>query len=127
MLFATCRSLIAGLALALAVAGATPAHARAPTGIRGIVMRSPITPVCIQGVPCSAPAKNTRLVFSRFGRSITTRTDTAGRYRVALAPGSWRVTTGRAPRIGAGISPHLVRMFAGRFRIVKFDIDTGIR
>ena len=127
MLVATCRSLITGLALALAVAGATSAQAGAPSGIRGTVTRSPITPICIQGVPCSAPAKNARLVFSRFKRSVTTRTDDAGHFRISLFPGSWSVTTGGAPRIGTGITPRRVRVFAGRFRIVNFDIDTGIR
>jgi hypothetical protein len=50
-----------------------------------------------------------------------------GRYRVALAPGWWNVGTATVPRIGSGISPHKVRVFAARFRVVNLDIDTGIR
>jgi hypothetical protein len=80
-----CAALIGGLALALL--GSTSAPASPPSGLRGLVTRSPITPVCIQGIPCSAPAKNTTLVFSRVGRSVSTRTDGTGHYRVALAPG----------------------------------------
>lgn len=114
-------------ALVLAALGATSSHAIAPSGLRGVVTRSPITPVCIQGVPCSAPAKNTPLVFFRQGRSVRTRTDSVGRYSVALAPGWWNVSTATVLRIGSGIEPHTVRVFAARVRVVNLDIDTGIR
>jgi len=120
-----CVSLIA--ALELAALGATPAQAVAPSGLHGHVTRSPIIPVCIQGVTCSAPAKDTQLVFLRLGKRVRTRTDGTGRYRVALAPGWWKVSTAAIRRIGSGISPHSVRVFAARFRVVNFDIDTGIR
>jgi hypothetical protein len=113
--------------LALTTLLATPAPAAAPSGLRGVVMRGPITPVCREGVPCSAPAKDTALVFTRLGRSVTTRTDDAGRYRVALAPGAWTVRTGGTRRVGTGISPNVVRVLPGRFRVVDLDIDTGIR
>ena len=113
--------------LGLLALGATSAHAIAPSGLRGLVTRSPIMPVCMEGVPCSAPAKNTPLVFFRTGRSVRTQTDAAGHYRVALAPGWWSVRTARPVRIGSGISPTRVRVFADRFRVVNLDIDTGIR
>jgi len=61
------------------------------------------------------------------GENVRTRTDSNGRYRVALAPGWWNVRTASAPRIGSGISPRTVRVFAARRRVVNFDIDTGIR
>jgi hypothetical protein len=37
------------------------------------------------------------------------------------------VSTATAPRIGSGIEPRTVRVFGARFRVVNFDIDTGIR
>jgi hypothetical protein len=114
-------------AVELAVLGGTSAHAGAPSGLRGLVTRSPIMPVCMEGVPCSAPAKNTRLVFFRNGKSVRARTDGTGHYRIALAPGWWNVRTVALPRIGSGISPNRVRVLASRFRVVTFDIDTGIR
>jgi len=114
-------------ALVLAALSATSTHAIAPSGLRGVVTRSPITPVCIEGVPCSAPAKDTLLVFSNRARSVRTRTTSTGSYRVALAPGWWKVSTVTVPRIGSGIEPHTVRVIAARFRVVDLDIDTGIR
>lgn len=114
-------------ALALATLGATSADATAPSGLRGLVTRSPIMPVCMEGVPCAAPAKNMRLDFFRKGRKVSTRTDSTGRYRVALAPGWWNVRTAKPLLIGSGISPRNIRVYAGRFRVVNLDIDTGIR
>jgi hypothetical protein len=110
----------------LALAGA--AGSAGTSGLRGEVLRSPIRPVCVVGEPCSAPAVNAAIVFARLGRRpVTTRTDAHGRYSVVLAPGVWMVRTTAAPRIGTGISPKSVRVYAGRFRLVDFDIDTGIR
>lgn len=114
-------------ALALAALGGTSAGATAPSGLRGLVTRSPIMPVCMEGVPCSAPARNTPLVFFRKGRKVRAQTDSTGHFRVALAPGWWNVRTAGPLRIGSGISPRSIRVFAGRFRVVHLDIDTGIR
>lgn len=84
-------------------------------------------PVCRVGVPCSAPAKNTRLVFFRNERTVRARTDERGCYRVVLAPGWWSVRLAAAPPIGRGITPDRMRVLAGRFRVVDLGIDTGIR
>ena len=124
-MLAKCALLIA--ALVPTALGATSPDAIAPSGLRGVVTRSPVTPVCREGVPCSAPAKNMPLVFIRSGRRVKTRTDGLGRYRVDLAPGWWKVSTATVPRMGSGIEPHAVRVFAGRFRVVNLEIDTGIR
>ncbi len=98
------------------------------SGLRGIVERAPIRPVCAAEQECTAPAKNVQLTFVRTGhRSAVTRTDALGHYRVVLAPGTWAVQTTAAPKIGAGITPRSVRVYADRFRVVDFTIDTGIR
>jgi hypothetical protein len=115
------------LAIVVLALGAPSADAVTASGLRGLVTRSPTKPVCEQGVPCSAPASNMPLTFMRAGRAVKTRTDGTGHYRVSLAPGWWSVSTGAAPRIGTGIKPRAVRVFAARYRVVSFDIDTGIR
>jgi hypothetical protein len=121
-MLAKCAMAIAVLAL-----GAASADAVTTSGLRGAVTRSPTKPVCEVDVACSAPAKNTPLTFVRSGKVVKTRTDGTGHYRVSLAPGWWNVTTTFAPRIGSGIKPRTVRVFAARSRVVNFDIDTGIR
>jgi hypothetical protein len=121
------KSALLTTVLVLTSLDATSTHAFQTTGLRGIVTRSPVMPVCLEGVPCSAPARNTVLVFHRTGSDVRTRTDDTGHYRVALAPGNWDVSPTRRVTIGSGITPRSVRVVAGRVRVVNFDIDTGIR
>jgi hypothetical protein len=112
--------LAAGLAV-LAGVGTTPGGT-----LTGTVNRGPITPVCKTGTPCSAPARGLVLVFRRTGASARTRTDAAGRYRIALAPGAWRVSLTRSG-LGTAIEPATLHVVAGRTRHVDLSIDTGIR
>ena len=98
------------------------------SGLHGTVTRGPTTPVCRVGVPCSVPAAGARLVFFRHHRvAARTRVHKNGTYVVRLAPGVYRVIARGASRIGRGISPHRVRVFAGPPRKLDFSIDTGIR
>jgi hypothetical protein len=119
------RPLVAvAAALVLAPAGA----ATTSSGLWGVVERGPITPVCVIGTPCSAPARNVTLVFVRGGREIRrATTDRRGRYRVRLAPALYSVRLVHAPRVGRGLEPARARVRAGRFVRVDFFIDTGIR
>jgi hypothetical protein len=103
-----------GLVVLAAVAVAAVLH--------GTVTIGPLTPVCRVGTPCDGPAKRATLTFSHAGRSVTVRTDAAGRYRVTLAPGSWRVRA----NVGMSIEPRSVAVRAGTHR-TNFAIDTGIR
>ncbi len=114
---------VALVAVALGVAGA---EAASPSGLRGVVDRSPIAPVCTADDPCSAPAAHTQLAFLRNGARVVTRTDDFGHYRVILAPGWWSVRP-TAPRIGAVLRPGKVRVLRNRIRVADFELDTGIR
>lgn len=113
-------ALLAGtLALCASAAGTTP------SGLRGTFRVGPLQPVCVEGQPCDGPARNATLAFTRNGRTTRTRTNDAGAYRVTLAPGWYSVRT------SVGIShvpdPARVRVLAGRYRLVRFTADTGIR
>ena len=123
-MLARCVAVVAALALVAPM----PSTGRPGVtgGLRGLVTRSPITPTCLDDVPYSTPARNVGLVFVHSGKSVRTRTDAAGRYRVTLAVGSWGVRSA-VPMIGSGVAPHIVRVVAGRVRVVDLDIDTGIR
>ena len=90
--------------------------------------RGPIVPVCAAGQPCSEPAKNVTLVFSRNGRVVRrARTNDQGRYRVALAPGLYAVRLTPKPAIGRGLEPVRARVLRDRFRRLDFSVDTGFR
>jgi hypothetical protein len=114
--------------VAAAVAVSSAGAATTPSGLRGLVTRGPIVPVCAAGQPCDGPAKNVTLAFVRNGRVVRrTTTNELGRYRVALAPGLYAVRLQVKQRIGRGLQPTRARVVTGRFRRVDFSIDTGIR
>ena len=114
--------------VAAALAALVAASATSSSGLRGIVMRGPITPVCVVGQPCDAPAKHVTLVFSRNGRAVRrATTNEQGRYRVALAPGLYAVRLAVRQTVGRGLEPSRARVVANRFRRVDFFFDTGIR
>jgi hypothetical protein len=88
----------------------------------GSVTIGPTTPVCHEGIPCSAAAKQATLTFSRSGRIVSTKTDDAGRYRVRLAVGAWTVRSS----VGMRTTPATVLVRVGTHR-ANFAVDTGIR
>src|SRR5690349_20250856 len=85
------RLIIVLSSLALVVSAGAQATPQRGT-LTGIVMRGPITPVCVAEQPCSAPARGVTLVFTRngavVGRAVTTDT---GRYRLRLPSGRYSV------------------------------------
>ena len=80
--------------------------------------------MCIAELPCSAPAKGVRITFARSSETHSVRTDSRGRYRVVLAPGTWtiRIEAGRF-----GYRPRTVVVPTARVGIRNIQIDTGIR
>jgi hypothetical protein len=121
------KVLIASLSLALAfVAGAQATVAR--SGLHGVVMRGPVSPMCVAEQPCTEPAANVTLLFSRNGRIVGRAvTDTAGGYRLRLPAGLYAVRRPGTVGIGRGMEPDHARVYARRFVRVDFSIDTGIR
>jgi hypothetical protein len=111
---------------ALAVATlAAPAAARTQsTGLHGLVTRGPVTPVCQEGVSCTAPSKHTTLTFTRNGVTKSVVTGDDGRYSILLAAGTYVV---RVPSAKFGFTPRSATVVAGRMSTRNFSIDTGIR
>ena len=115
---------VASLAL---LVGALGASAATPSGIKGTVIKSPTKPMCEEGVSCSAPAAGATLVFLRGGvRVAIATTSKAGTYRVLLRPGTYVVRALRKLPFGSP-QPRTVRVLQGRFVVMDFEIDTGIR
>jgi hypothetical protein len=114
------------LTAALTISGA--ASGATGSGLRGVVTRGPIMPVCMVDQPCDEPAANVRLVFVQSGIVVArARTSESGRYRVALAPGRYAVRLPGKPALGRIVKPQTVRVLRARFSRVDFSIDTGIR
>jgi len=123
------KVVITAVSLALMiVAGAGAQVTAVPSGLRGVVMRGPISPMCVAEEPCTEPAGNVTLLFSRNGRIVGRAvTDSAGRYRLRLPAGAYAVRRPGPVGIGRGIEPDHARVYARRFVRVDFSIDTGIR
>jgi hypothetical protein len=102
---------------------AVPAAA-STSGLRGVVTRGPITPVCSAERPCSAPAQRIELTFVRRGHTWTTKTDDHGRYRIVLRPGVYSVTVATQR---PGLPAFKATVPRGRVGVRNFTIDTGIR
>ena len=111
--------LAASLAL---VAGAGAHRTTLRSGLYGTVVRGPITPVCVAGVPCSAPAAGAVLVFTRGAVIDRVTVASDGSYRLHLPAGTYAVRSGAKK-----LAPTLARVYAGRMARLDFSIDTGIR
>ena len=121
------RTAVLFVGLALLVVGGAHATTR-PGGLKGVVTRGPITPVCVAEQPCTEPAKYVTLLFSRnshiAGRVVT---DGEGRYRLRLPAGDYSVRRPAATSIDRKLEPNRVRVRAGSVARIDFSIDTGIR
>ena len=118
------RILVLALALGLA---APAAGATGESGLRGVVLRGPTSPVCRVDEPCEAPAANIVLVFKQAGQVVgRTTTGPRGGYRIGLRPGRYAVTTTRRT-IGSGLTPRVVVVPRDRFARVDLHLDTGIQ
>jgi hypothetical protein len=91
--------------------------------LHGVVRIGPTTPVCRVGQPCDKPATRVALRFTSGARSVTTKTDGLGRYRVSLGPGTWTVHAS----VGMSIRPARFFLPSVRSTVRNFAIDTGIR
>jgi hypothetical protein len=96
------------------------------SGFHGVVTKGPIVPVCRASEPCNAPVQVT-LVFHRAGHTYRVRSGRDGRYRIALAPGYYTVTTLERIGIGRSIAPQAVHVRRAHVDRLDFSIDTGIR
>lgn len=112
-------SLVALLVVAGSAGAATPR-----SGLRGTVLVYPSSPLCKPGTSCTRPAAHLLLRFSRQGRVVAhTRTDVRGRFRIALRPRTYTVTS-----VGTALlRPARVTVVTDRYRRVTFRMDTGIR
>jgi hypothetical protein len=118
------KSIVAVLLLVLFLLLAAGSGAGSGSGLRGTVLLDPGYPVCKVGTPCTRPAAHALLRFWRRGLVVAhTRTDGSGRYRIALRPRTYTVTSGN----GGVLKPARVTVPTARYRRVTFKLDTGIR
>jgi hypothetical protein len=114
------------IATAAAILAGT-ADAGSTSGVGGVLVRGPITPVCRVGTPCDAPAPGVTLVFTRAGHASRVRTGAGGHFSIALRPGLYAVRVVPVAPIGSGLSPRSIRVPVGGWARIRLMLDTGIR
>jgi hypothetical protein len=106
----------------------SPTQSTPATGLSGIVVRGPITPVCQIDKPCDSPF-SADFIVERNGRQVGQfRSDSAGLFTVWLSPGIYRIIPGSdAPLIVAASQARQVEVGAVGLTNVRLEFDTGIR
>ena len=132
------RILALGTAALLAVvliaacggASEAPIDRDGDSGIEGRVTVGPVCPVVRAGVPCpDRPYEAELAILDGSGREVASvRSDAAGSYRIALAPGRYRVVPQPPPGLplprGEAVD---VTVPPGRFVTLDISYDSGIR
>ncbi len=116
---------VAGLATA-AVLGCS---STAPTtGLQGTVTRGPIAPTCQVGSPCTAPVAGTFAVWRGTVPVTTFRSDSIGRYAVALDPGTYTLIAGSdVPVFDPNERQRTATVGPSGYTVFDMTFDTGIR
>jgi Prealbumin-like fold domain len=115
--------------LCACIARGQPSNA-AGTGIKGVIMVSPIRPGPVRKgseFPNAAPLPNAKFSVSRDERTVTTfTTDAEGRFGISLKPGHYSVSLAenRFPRL---CGPFEVSVEAGKMTEVEWRCDSGMR
>ena len=105
-----------------------PVSPTVTTGLTGVVMRGPITPVCQIQVPCDAPFSATFSVEQNARRITEFRSDADGRFTVMLPSGVYRVVAGAdAPIMSPLSQAKTVEVLPVGLTEVRLEFDTGIR
>jgi hypothetical protein len=108
--------------------GCSSGEAPLDTGLTGVVLRGPTTPVCGIDEVCDAPFAAS-FVVSRSGRRVSEfRTAGDGRFEAILAPGPYRVTPGAdAPILDPTTQGKDVVVGTSGLTTDTLYFDTGIR
>ena len=115
------------MTLAVAACAATPAPT-STTGLTGVVVRGPITPVCRIEIPCDAPFSAEFIVEQNGQRVSQFRSDAEGRFTVMLGAGIYRVVPNAdTPIFSPQSQVKTVEVLTVGLTEVRLQFDTGIR
>lgn len=121
-------ALIAVAGVLVACGNSKPEPAAAAGQITGQVSAGPLTPVSRPGQPASRPVDGALVEAMRGTDKVAvTRTDHAGRYQMALQPGTYVIAVSHAGYLRSVPALRTVTVIAGHRQTVDFTLDTGIR
>jgi hypothetical protein len=116
------------LGITLTACAANGGSSSSSSGVRGTVLAGPQCPVERAGSPCpDAPVAGALVRATQGGTVVATdRTDTGGRFSIALDPGIYLLTVETSVGIG-GARPVSVAVRSGGYATANITVDTGIR
>lgn len=99
------------------------------TGAEGYIMKSPISPVEIQGQLNYAPLMATFYVYNTQGSIVLKfNSNSDGWYHVALLPGTYTVVPDKsAPIMSPQFQSKLIKVESVGYTKIDLSFDTGIR
>ena len=98
------------------------------TGLTGVVVRGPVTPVCQVDVPCTAPFSATFTVGQNARTVAQFHSGADGTFTVMLPAGVYSVVpSSDAPIISPQSQAKTVTVQATGLTEVRLEFDTGIR
>jgi len=125
---APARLSILALIVAVGASCSDPMSPTVDTGLTGVVVRGPITPVCAINTPCEAPFSAAFDVYADGRRIAGFRSDAEGHFTVMLPAGIYRVIPGAdAPIIQPPAQVKSVEVLPVGLTEVRLEFDTGIR
>ena len=121
------RRYVVVLAAAFAACGG-PTAPTPTTGLTGVVVRGPVTPVCQVEAACDAPFAATFSVDQNAREISQFHSDAAGRFTVRLQPGAYTIVPGPdAPILAPQSQAKTVQVLPSGLTDVRLEFDTGIR
>jgi hypothetical protein len=123
----TARHVLLVLAAVLAGCGA-PTAPTLTTGLTGVVLRGPVTPVCQVETPCDAPFAAVFSVHQNARKISQFASDANGRFTVHLEAGTYTIVPGpTAPILAPQSQVKSVQVLSSGLTEVRLEFDTGIR
>lgn len=123
-------TILTALVLLLVACRPQAPPSNADSGVRGVVVSGPQCPVVTKENPCpDLPVPGIVVSVSAPDGSVATqtRTDTEGRFAVAVAPGEYVLQPVVESGGAASSTPLQVSVSDGEFVAVTLQVDTGIR
>jgi hypothetical protein len=121
--------LVATILTACAANGGSSGSSGSSSGVHGTVVAGPQCPVERAGSPCpDAPVPDAEVRAIRDGDVAgTDRTDTDGRFEIALPPGRYEVSVRVGSDAFGSAKPVDVTVSAGGYATANLTVETGIR
>jgi hypothetical protein len=115
------------LLLALGACARAAVPRATDSGIEGRALLGPVCPVIRPGIDCSDKPASVEVRVLKDGQELTRfKTGSDGRFRIALAPGTYVLEPTSGNPFPAG-KPSDVTVSAGAYTHVDVHLDTGIR